>query len=53
MIGLIKRLCAEEHRHLVPVRSMPVRWNTTYMEIDRGIKLRPVSTCITITDTQC
>lgn len=43
MRRLIRQLCDETVRHLVPVRSMPVRWNTTYAEIERALLLRPVS----------
>ncbi len=28
---------------LVPILSMRIRWNTVLIEIDRGIKLKPVS----------
>jgi hypothetical protein len=40
---LIVQFCEKQYHHLVPVRGMPIRWNTTYAEIDRGIKLRPVN----------
>ena len=42
MRHLIRKLCAPKHRHLVPIRSMKIRWNTTYAEILRGIDLKPV-----------
>ncbi|KIK74778.1 hypothetical protein PAXRUDRAFT_19545 [Paxillus rubicundulus Ve08.2h10] len=38
---MIHKLCTPANRHLVPIQSMPIRWNTTYAEIDRGIKLKP------------
>ncbi|TFY75902.1 hypothetical protein EWM64_g8111 [Hericium alpestre] len=37
----IRQLCDKDYNHLVPVKSMPVRWNTTYAEIDRTLKLKP------------
>jgi hypothetical protein len=43
MRHLIRKLCIPKHRHLVPIRSMKIRWNTTYAEILRGIDLKPVS----------
>jgi hypothetical protein len=39
---LIRKLCAPKNRHLVPIRSMKIRWNTTYAEVLRGIDLKPV-----------
>ncbi|KAJ3010273.1 hypothetical protein NUW54_g1148 [Trametes sanguinea] len=39
---LIQQLCDKDVRHLVPVRSMPTRWNTVFAEIERGLFLRPV-----------
>ena len=42
MRHLIQKLCPPKHRHLVPIRSMKIRWNTTYAEILHGIDLKPV-----------
>ena len=39
---LIRKLCALKHRHLVPIRSMKIRWNTTYAEVLRALDLKPV-----------
>ncbi|KIJ09642.1 hypothetical protein PAXINDRAFT_157843 [Paxillus involutus ATCC 200175] len=41
MRKLIRQLCSEAYKHLVLVRGMEIRWNTTYAEMDRGIKLKP------------
>ena len=38
----IRKLCLPKHRHLVPIRGMKIRWNTTLAEISRGIELKPV-----------
>ena len=42
MNKLIRTLCEDEHKNLVPILSMRIRWNTVLFEIDRGIKLKPV-----------
>jgi hypothetical protein len=39
---LIRKLCAPKHCHLVPIRSMKIRWNTTYAEVLRALDLKPV-----------
>jgi hypothetical protein len=39
---LIRKLCEPQNKHLVPIRSMVIRWNTSYAEILRGIELKPV-----------
>ncbi|KIJ06033.1 hypothetical protein PAXINDRAFT_158866, partial [Paxillus involutus ATCC 200175] len=41
MRKFIRQLCNESFKNLVLVRAMEVRWNTTYAEMDRGIKLKP------------
>ncbi|KIK72419.1 hypothetical protein PAXRUDRAFT_22012, partial [Paxillus rubicundulus Ve08.2h10] len=41
MCKLIRQLCDEAYKHLVLVRAMEIRWNTTYTEMDRGTKLKP------------
>ncbi|KIK74552.1 hypothetical protein PAXRUDRAFT_19762 [Paxillus rubicundulus Ve08.2h10] len=38
---IIRKLCEPANKHLVPIRSMPIRWNTTYAEIECGVKLKP------------
>ena len=38
----IRKLCLPKHRHLVPIRGMKIRWNTTLAEISHGIELKPV-----------
>jgi hypothetical protein len=42
MRRLIRQLCDQKYKSLVPIRSMPIRWNTTLAEIERSIKLKPV-----------
>jgi hypothetical protein len=39
---LTRKLCAPKNRHLVPIRSMKIRWNTTFAEVLRGLELKPV-----------
>ena len=39
---LIHKLCAPKHRHLVPIHSMKICWNTTYAEVLRALDLKPV-----------
>ena len=46
MNRLIRTLCDEKYKHLVPILSMRIRWNTVLFEIDRGLKLKPVSAYI-------
>ncbi|CDO77468.1 hypothetical protein BN946_scf184902.g2 [Trametes cinnabarina] len=36
----VDKLCSKNAQHLVPIRSMPVQWNTTYAEIEHGLLLR-------------
>jgi len=43
MRRLIRKLCERKYKHLVPIRSMVIRWNTCYFEMIRGIELKPVS----------
>ncbi|KIM77778.1 hypothetical protein PILCRDRAFT_609148 [Piloderma croceum F 1598] len=38
---LIRKLCATKNRHLVPIHSMKIRWNTTHAEIMQGLDLKP------------
>lgn len=35
-------LCEQEYKNLVLVCGMPIRWNTTYAEIDHVLELEPV-----------
>ncbi len=42
MNRLVRTLCVDEYKHLVPILSMRIRWNTVLFEIDRGLKLKPV-----------
>jgi hypothetical protein len=39
---LIRKLCEPQNKHLVPIHSMVIHWNTSYTEILRGIELKPV-----------
>ncbi|KAL4256202.1 Ribonuclease H-like superfamily protein [Pleurotus pulmonarius] len=41
MRHLVRQLCDKEYQHLTLIKSMPIRWNTTFAEISRGILLRP------------
>ncbi|KAG2110208.1 uncharacterized protein F5147DRAFT_651863 [Suillus discolor] len=41
MRRLIRQLCDARYKGLVPIRSIPIRWNTTLAEIDRAMKLKP------------
>ena len=37
------QLCATENKSLVPIKGMPIRWNTTLAEAERALLLQPVS----------
>lgn len=50
---LIRERCDPENQHLVPVRGMKIRWNTTYEEIKRAIKLKPVRAYVRLNQLPC
>ncbi|KAL4262261.1 Zinc finger BED domain-containing [Pleurotus pulmonarius] len=41
MRRLICQLCDDDCKHLTLIKSMPIRWNTSYAEMKRGLLLRP------------
>ncbi|KAI0684246.1 hypothetical protein BC835DRAFT_1310610 [Cytidiella melzeri] len=40
MCQIIQKMCSTEHHHLNLICGMPIRWNTTLAEIERGILLQ-------------
>jgi len=41
MRQLTQEVCKDQYKHLVLIRSMPIRWNTALVEINRGVCLHP------------